>query len=87
MLPMELPGKLSNLGFINIKNKSLSFIITHRDQNSPARYAEEVIALFVKSQGISQTEINDWKLQLKQAEKEGRFGFTSFPVLTEAYLP
>ncbi len=86
MLPMELPGKLSNLGFINIKNKSLSFIITHRDQNSPARYAEEVIALFVKSQGISQTEVHDWKLQLKQAEKEGRFGFTSFPVLTEAYL-
>ncbi len=87
MLPMELPGKLSNLGFSNIKNKSLSFIITHRDQNSPARYAEDVIAFFVKSQGISQNEISDWKDQLNRAENEGRFGFTSFPVLTEAYFP
>ena len=86
MLPMELPGKLSNLGFTNIKNKSLSFVITHRDQNSPAKYAEDVIAFFVKSQGISETEVNDWKEQINRAEKEGRFGFTSFPVLTEAYL-
>ena len=86
MLPMELPGKLSNLGFTNIKNKSLSFVITQRDQNSPAKYAEDVIAFFVKSQGISETEVNDWKEQINHAEKEGRFGFTSFPVLTEAYL-
>ena len=86
MLPMELPGKLSNLGFTNIKNKSLSFVITHRDQNSPAKFAEDVIALFVKSQGISETEVNDWKEQINRAEKEGRFGFTSFPVLTEAFL-
>ena len=86
MLPMELPGKLSNLGFTNIKNKSLSFVITHRDQNSPAKYAEDVIAFFVKSQGISETEVNDWKEQINRAEKEGRFGFTSFPVLTEAFL-
>ena len=86
MLPMELPGKLSNLGFTNIKNKSLSFVITHRDQNSPAKYAEDVIAFFVKSQGISETEVNDWKEQINRAEKEGRFGLTSFQVLTEAYL-
>ena len=36
MLPMELPRKLTKLGFKNIKHKYLSFLITHRDQNSPA---------------------------------------------------
>ena len=45
-----------------------------------------MIAFFVKSQGISETEVNDWKVQINHAEKEGRFGFTSFPVLTEAHL-
>ena len=45
-----------------------------------------MIAFFVKSQGISETEVNDWKEQINRAEKEGRFGFTSFPVLTAAYL-
>ena len=38
MLPMELPGKLKKLGYKNIKHGSLPFMITNRDQNSPARY-------------------------------------------------
>ena len=31
MLPMELPGKLTNLGYKNIKHQSLAFMITSRD--------------------------------------------------------
>tara|TARA_B100001093_G_scaffold517399_1_gene598858 strand:+ start:421 stop:1197 length:777 start_codon:yes stop_codon:yes gene_type:complete len=86
MLPMELPGKLERRGFKNIKDKSLAFIITRRDGNSPARYSEAVMANFALTQGVSQEEVSDWKSQLEKAEQQGRFGFTSFPVLTSAYL-
>ena len=86
MLPMDLPGKLDRRGFKNVKDKSLAFVITRRDGNSPARYTEDVIANFALTQGISAEEISDWKRQLEQAEQEGRFGFTSFPVMTSAYL-
>ena len=86
MLPMELPGKLERRGFKNIKDKSLAFIITRRDSNSPARYSEAVMANFALTQGVSQEEVSDWKSQLEKAEQKGRFGFTSFPVLTSAYL-
>jgi len=86
MLPMELPGKLTKLGFNNIKHKSLSFLITHRDQNSPAIYTERTMAVFALKQGISENKVREWQEQLAKAQIEGRFGFTSYPVLTSAYL-
>jgi len=86
MLPMELPGKLERRGFKYIKDKSLAFVITRRDRNSPARYTEDVMANFALTQGISKEEVSDWKSQLEKAEQEGRFGFTSFPVMTSGYL-
>ena len=86
MLPMELPGKLTQLGYRQIRNKSLAFLITHRDQNSPARYTEEIVASFVLNHGVSETDVLDWRTQLSKAEDDGRFGFTSFPVLTSAFL-
>ncbi len=86
MLPMELPGKLTRRGFENIKDRSLAVVITRRDDNSPARYSEAVMANFALTQGVSAEEVSDWKSQLERAEKQGRFGFTSFPVLTSAHL-
>ena len=86
MLPMELPGKLARLGYRDIRNKSLAFVITQRDQNSPARYTEETVAFFALNHGMSKTDVMDWRAQLSKAEKDGRFGFTSFPVLTSAFL-
>jgi len=86
MLPMELPGKLGRLGFTHMKDKSLAFVITSRDQNSPALYTENVMANFALTQGVSEEEVADWRSQLATAEKDGRFGFASFPVLTTAYL-
>ena len=86
MLPMELPGKLERRGFKNIKDEALAFVITRRDENSPARYSEAVMANFALTQGVSEAEVSDWKSQLEKAEQQGRFGFTSFPVLTSAYL-
>ena len=86
MLPMELPGKLARLGYGHIRDKSLAFVITRRDQNSPARYTEAVMANFAISQGVPEDDVAAWRSQLARAEEEGRFGFTSFPVLTTAYL-
>ena len=54
--------------------------------NSPARYTEGVMANFALTQGVSEEDVADWKLQLDKAEALGRFGFTSFPVMTSAYL-
>ena len=86
MLPMELPGNLERRGFKNIEDKSLAFVITKRNYNSPARYSEAVMANFALSQGVSAEEVSDWKSQLEKAEQQGRFGFVSFPVLTSAHL-
>lgn len=86
MLPMELPGKLAHRGFGRIRDKSLAFVITKRDENSPARYTEAVMANFALTQGMTEAEVSDWKSQLEAAEQQGRFGFTIFPVLTVAYL-
>ena len=86
MLPMELPGKLERRGFKNIKDEALAFVITRRDENSPARYSEAVMANFALTQGVTEMEVSDWKSQLARAEQQGHFGFTSFPVLTSAYL-
>ena len=83
---MELPGKLTKFGFKNVNHKSLAFIITHRDHNSPAIYTEQTIAVFALKQGISENKVREWQEQLAKAQIEGRFGFTSYPVLTSAYL-
>ena len=86
MLPMELPGKLRGLGYKYIKNESLAFMVSDRDQNSPARYLETMMANFAVTHGVSKKDVEDWRVQLTEAEVEGRFGFTSYPVLTSAYL-
>ena len=86
MLPMELPGKLQRLGFCHIKDRSLAFVITRRDRNSPALYTENAMANFAINRGMSEKDVTSWRAQLTNAEKEGRFGFASFPVLTSAYL-
>ncbi len=86
MLPLDLVGKLSNLGYQNIKSENLSYLITNRDENSPAIFYENMLAKFAMSQGIEEQHIKDWQNQIKIAEKSKKFGFTSFPVLTSAYL-
>ncbi|MDG2356423.1 MAG: methyltransferase domain-containing protein [Paracoccaceae bacterium] len=86
MIPMVLGGKLKNLGFKNIKNHELSFLITKRHKNSPAVYAEMILSKHALKQGISEEKVLDWQKQLEKAEKNKTYGFTSFPVLTVSYL-
>ena len=78
--------RLQRTGFYNIKSRSLAFLITERHENSPAKFTEEILAKFALSQGVPEDKVTDWRDQLSTAETEGRFGFTSFPVLTEARL-
>ena len=86
MLPTSLEGKLKKFGFKNIKHKPLPMFITNRDDNSPAKFAEEVIGQFAIQQGISEIKVNEWKRQLKLAEDEGRFAYTNLPILTYGFL-
>ena len=86
MLPFDLVGKLSNLGYQNIKSENLSYLITNRNENSPAIFYERMLAKFAVSQGVEEDKVIDWQNQLGKSEKEKKFGFTSFPVLTSAYL-
>ena len=86
MLPLDLNGKLKKLGYKNITSENLSYLITNRDNNSPAIFYETMLSKFALSQGVSEDKVDDWKKQLNKSEKIGNFGFTSFPVLTAAYL-
>ena len=52
--------------------------------NAFAYFASEMITRFAGSQGITENEIEEWRSQLIQSEKDGRFGFVSMPVLTTA---
>ena len=82
MLPLELFGRLAKRGVGYIRTESLAFVITQRQQNSSAAYAETTLANYAISQGVDEDKVQAWRSQLAQAEAEGRFGFTSFPVLT-----
>ena len=77
---------LKKLGYQNISSQNLSYLITNRDNNSPAIFYETMLSKFALSQGVSEDKVDDWRKQLNQSEKVGNFGFTSFPVLTAAYL-
>ena len=74
------------MGYKNIKSENLSYLITNRDENSPAIFYERMLAKFAASQGVDEDKIADWRVQINSAEKSKKFGFTSFPVLTTAYL-
>ena len=86
MLPMDLTGKLKKFGFKHIKHKPLPLFITNRDNNSPARYAAEVMAQFAIQQGVSSYKVDEWQSQLSMAEEEGRFAYTNLPILTYGYI-
>ncbi|MEK9626216.1 MAG: methyltransferase domain-containing protein [Gammaproteobacteria bacterium] len=83
-LPLALGGLLEEQGFIGIHSTPMGFLNTALHENAFAYFASEVITRFAKSQGISQNEIDEWRKQLTQSQKEGRFGFVSMPVLTTA---
>ena len=70
MLPLDLVGKLSNLGYQNIKSENLSYLITNRDENSPAIFYEKMLAKFALSQGVEEDKILDWQKQINQSKNQ-----------------
>ena len=87
MLPTKLNGKLERCGFENIRTKDISFYLTTRDEYSFPKFHEQKMVRTALKNGISKDDVNKWQDQLNQAEREGRFAFTSFAILTAAYCP
>ena len=84
MLPMELPVKLEAAGFNGISQRPIAFINTHMHDNAFARWASQLVAAFALAQAVEAGKVAAWLEQLETADREGRFGFVSVPVLTTA---
>ena len=84
MLPLELPGLLTAAGFGGVTRRPLTFFNGSLNENSYCYWAAKVTAVFVKDHGLTEAESASWLEQLAAADREGRFGFVSVPVLTTA---
>ena len=81
---MELSAKLEKAGFNGITQRPIAFINTQMHENSFARWASRMVAAFALSRDVEEDKVNTWLQQLESADREGRFGFVSVPVLTTA---
>ena len=68
------------------ESENLSYLITNRDENSPAIFYEKMLAKFAISQGISESKVIDWQNQLNESEKQKNLDLQVFLFLTSAYL-
>ena len=84
MLPMELPSLLAKAGFGSLIRENLSYVDTALQEGAPGFYLSKLMALFANKQGVAEEDTQKWLLQLDNADKEKRFGFVNFPVLTIA---
>ena len=84
MLPFEMQAKLEATGFGAVVQKPLAFINNTMHQNAFARWAAKIVAAFAIGNGVDEEDAVLWLDQLSRADREGRFGFVSVPVLTTA---
>ena len=84
MLPFSITSILEKNGFVGVSLTPLSFINTHMHKNSFAYFASKMLSLFVLENGISEDDVLIWNTQLEEADRDGRFGFNSAPVLSRA---
>ena len=84
MLPLEMPRKLSMAGFDGVTQRPIGFLNGNMHDNAFARSASRLVAAFAISKGVSEQDVTLWLNQLSVANREGRFGFVSMPVLTTA---
>jgi SAM-dependent methyltransferase len=84
MLPIEMPHKLAATGFGGVLRQPIAFFNGTMHENAYALWASKFTATFVIGQGLSEDDARRWQEQLQQADREGRFGFVSVPVLTTA---
>ena len=84
MLPLELPALLKKNGFSGLRLQNISFLDTALHAGTTSFYLSKLIAKFATSQGVSEEDASLWLSQFDVANKEERFGFVDFPVLTVA---
>ena len=84
MLPLEMPTKLARHGFVGAHCTPIGFLNNTLHHNSFAYLATTLFTHFAIGQGIPEEDVRSWREQLDEAEKDGRFGFVSVPVLTTA---
>ena len=84
MLPLELPSKMEAVGFGGVARRPLVYFNGTMHQNTFALWASKIVAAFAVGKGVDEEDANRWLDQLSQADREGRFGFVSVPVLTTA---
>jgi len=84
MLPLEMPRKLVAAGFGGVVRKPIAFFNGSLHENAFARWAAKLVAAFARGKGVEEEDTVVWLDQLYQADREGRFGFVSVPVLTTA---
>lgn len=82
MLPAEIPRMMSRVGLEGVSQRPLAFFNGSMNENCYAHWAAKVVAVFSTSQGVSETDAQEWLEQLEKADRDGRFGFVSVPVLT-----
>lgn len=84
MLPLEMPRRLAGAGFGGVARRPIAFINGTLHDNAFALWAARIVVAFAVGQGVAEEEASLWFDQLTQADREGRFGFVSVPVLTTA---
>jgi SAM-dependent methyltransferase len=82
MLPLEMPQRMPAAGYGGVSQRPLTIYNYSLHQNAYAYCASRFVAAYVATQGIRDDEAQDWLDQLALADREGRFGFVSVPVLT-----
>ncbi len=84
MLPLELEARMSGLGFTGFARRPLAFVNTTLDESAYAHWAVKYVEAFALVRGFDEADMARWIAGLHEAEREGRFGFVSVPVLTIA---
>lgn len=84
MLPLELEMRMSGLGFSSFERRPLAFLNTTLGEDAYAHWAVKYVEAFALARGFDPADMARWIAELHEAEREGRFGFVSVPVLTIA---
>ena len=84
MLPLEMPRRLMAAGFSGVVCRPIAFLNGTLHENAFATWAAKLVVVFAVGKGVSEEDAALWPDQLFRADREGRFGFVSVPVLTTA---
>lgn len=85
MLPAEMPARMKRAGLEAVNQRTLAFFNPSYHENCLSYWAAKLMAAFAVGQGVPKEDAETWLAQLAQADKDGRYGFVSVPVLTVGF--